>query len=125
MFGFFKSAINKISDKIKKDDENNPEYRVKFANRIKNQAIKYVSERRTDATTGEVVDTVIGKNAFFNINQKNEISIYCGGEELFRAYVPELKAYEFLSLEGAVLEAFDLVSGRARVVIAYYKYHRR
>ena len=125
MLGAIKSIINKISAKIKKDDENNPEYRVKFANRIKNQAIKYVSERKTDPQTGKAADTVIGKNAFFNINQKNEISIYCGGEELFRAYVPELKAYEFLSLEGAVLEAFDLVSGRARVVIAYYKYHRR
>jgi hypothetical protein len=117
--------INKIKNKIKKNDENNPEYRIKFAHRIANKKIKYASERRIDEATGEVADTVIGKNGFFNINKDNEISIYCGGEELFRAYVPDLKAYEFLSLEGVVMEAYDLVSGKARNIIAYYIYHRR
>ena len=121
MFGF----INKIKNRIKKNDENNPEYRIKFAQRMSNKAIKYVSERRIDPNTGEIIDTVIGKNGFFNINKNNEISIYGGGEELFRAYVPDLKAYEFLSLEGAVLEALDLTSGKQRIILAYYKYHRR
>jgi|GEM_PF-334596 len=122
---FIKNAINKIKAKIKKNDENNPEYRIEFANRISNKAIKYVSERHVDASSGEVADTVIGKNGFFSINKNNEISIYCGGEELFRAFVPDLKAYEFLSLEGAVMEAVDLASGKPRTIIAYYKYHRR
>jgi hypothetical protein len=117
--------INKIKNKIKKNEEDNPEYRIKFANRIKNKKIKYVSERKFDTQTGEVADTVIGKNGFFNINKNNEISIYCGGEELFRAYVPELKAYEFLSLEGAVLEAVDLITGKFKNIIVYYIYHRR
>ena len=121
MFGF----INKIKAKIKKNDENNPEYRTKFAHRIKDKKIKYVSERCIDPKTGEVIDTVIGKNGFFNINKNDEISIYCGGEELFRAYVPDLKAYEFLSLEGVVMEALDLISGKQRTVIVYYIYHRR
>ena len=110
MFGLITKIVNKIKDKVKKNDEDNPEYRIKFAYRIKDKKIKYVSERKYDAGTGEVSDTVIGKNGFFNINKNNEISIYCGGDELFRAYIPELRAYEFLSLEGAVMEAVDHTS---------------
>ena len=122
MFGFIKRIINKIT--INKKDEDNPEYRIRFAQRISNKRIKYVSERITDENTGEVVDTIIGKNGFFNINKNNEISVYCNGEELFRAFVPDLKAYEFLSLEGVVMESLDLVSNKQRQVIAYYKYYR-
>jgi len=125
MFEFFKSFINKIKNRIKKTDENNPEYRIKFAHRIADKKIKYVSERITDENTGELVDIILGKNGFFNINKNNEISIYCDGKELFRAYMPDLKAYEFLSLEGVVMESFDLVSNKPRNIIAYYKYHRR
>jgi len=121
MFGI----LDKIKNRIKKNDESNPEYRTKFAHRIAGKKIRYVSERRIDPASGEVVDTVIGKNGFFNISKNNELSVYCGGEELFRAYVPELAAYEFLSLEGAVMEGLDLVSGKRRTVIAYYIYHRR
>ena len=124
MFDFFKNMIHKIKNRIKKDDEDNPEYRTKFAYRVANKKIKYVSERIVDDNTGEVVDTILGKNGFFNINKNNEISIYCGGLELFRAYVPDLKAYEFLSLDGAVLESLDLLSNKERKIIAYYKYYR-
>ncbi|MCL1858297.1 MAG: hypothetical protein FWF92_03595 [Oscillospiraceae bacterium] len=122
MFGFFKKIINKIN--INKQDENNPEYRIKFAHRISNKRIKYVSERIIDNKTGEVVDTIIGKNGFFNINKKSEISVYCNGEELFRAFLPDLKAYEFLSLEGVVMESVDLITNKYRQIIAYYKYYR-
>ncbi|MCL2159473.1 MAG: hypothetical protein FWH48_08710 [Oscillospiraceae bacterium] len=121
MFGF----LNKIKNKIKKNDENNPEYRLGFARRIAWKKIKYVSERTLDPETGEIVDSVIGKNGFFSMDKNDELSVYCGGEELFRAYVPELLGYEFLSLEGAVLEGFDLVSERLRIIIVYYIYHRK
>ncbi|MCL2814236.1 MAG: hypothetical protein FWD23_06525 [Oscillospiraceae bacterium] len=125
MFEIISKIIDKIKNQIKKNDEDNPEYRIKFAHRIANKKIKYVTERTFDVQTGEVSETVIGKNGFFNINKNNEISVYCGGDELFRAYVPELKAYEFLSLEGAVMEAFDLISGKFKNIITYYIYHRR
>jgi len=123
MFDFIKKIINKIT--VNKKDEDNPEYRIKFAQRISNKKIRYVSERVIDDKTGEVVDTIIGKNGFFNINKNNEISVYCGGIELFRAYTPDLKASEFLSLEGVVMESLDLVSNRFRKIIVYYIYHRR
>lgn len=119
MFKFFKNMINK-------KNEDSAEYRLQFAERIKDKKIRYVSERITDEKTGEVVDTIIGKEGFFSITKNNELEIYISGagKELFRAYIPDLKAYEFLSLEGVVLESFDLISGKERQIIVYYKYYR-
>jgi hypothetical protein len=124
MFNFFRSIKNKIKHKIKKYDEDNPEYRIKFAQRISNKRIRYVSERVVDNETGEVVDTIIGKNGFFHINYENELSVSCDGKILFRAYIPDLKAYEFLSLEGVILESVDLNSNKWRQIIVYYVYYR-
>jgi len=123
MFNFFKNIINKIKNRVKKDDEDNPEYRIKFAHRIAGKKIRYVSERIADENTGEIVDTIIGKNGFFIINKNNELAVYCE-KELFKAYIPDLKAYEFLSLEGVILESFDLISNKYRQIIAYYVYYR-
>ena len=119
MFKFLKKMINK-------NNEDSAEFRIQFAGRIKNKRIKYVSERAIDGKTGEVVDTILGKEGFFSINKNNELEIYLSGESkaLFRAYIPDLKAYEFLSLEGAILESLDLISGKQRQIIAYYKYYR-
>lgn len=123
MFDFFE-IITRTLNKLNKKDENHPEYRINFARRIADKKIRYVSERAVDPETGEVTDTIIGKDGFFNINKNNELSIYCGGQELFRAYTPDLKAYEFLSLDGVVLESLDLLSDMERQIIAYYKYYR-
>ena len=119
MFKFFKKMINK-------NNEDSAEFRQAFVERIKNKRIRYVSERIADEKTGEIVDTILGKEGFFNINKNNELEIYLSGvgKTLFRAYIPDLKAYEFLSLEGVVMESLDLVSGKHRQVIAYYKYYR-
>ena len=119
MFNFIKKRINK-------KNEDSPEFRLEFAKRIKDKKIRYVSERVRDGQTGEVVDTIIGKDGFFNINKNNELDIHVSGagQPLFRARIPDLKAYEFLSLEGVVLESLDLISGTHRQIIAYYKYYR-
>ncbi|MCL2095745.1 MAG: hypothetical protein FWH10_02440 [Oscillospiraceae bacterium] len=124
MLDLFKNIKNKISNKIKKNNEDNPEYRIKFAQKIASKKIRYVSERITDAQSGEIIDTIIGKDGFFHITDYGEIVISCGGKELFKARTRDLKAYEFLSLEGAVLESLDLISNKQRSVIAYYKYYR-
>jgi len=118
--------IKFIKNLINKKNEDSAEFRLKFAERIKDKKIRYVSERVADAQTGEITDTIIGKDGFFNINKNNEFEIYISGagQTLFRAYIPDLKAYEFLSLEGVVLESLDLISGKERQIIAYYKYYR-
>ena len=111
MFKFIKNIINK-------KNEDSAEFRLKFAERIKDKKIRYVSERIRDEATGEVADIIIGKEGFFSINKNSELEIYLSGQgkQLFRAYIPDLKAYEFLSLEGAVLESIDLNSGEWRQI---------
>ena len=117
MFGFLRKKINK-------NNEASPEYRLAFAERICDKKIKYLSERVRDNNTGEVVDTILGKGGHFHINKENQLVIYCEGKEHFRAYIPDLIAYEFLSLEGVVLESFDFTQNQNRQIIAYYKYYR-
>ena len=119
MLKFFRNKINK-------NKEGSAEFRLAFAMRIKNKRIRYVSERTADGETGEMTDTILGKEGYFNINRNNELEIHLAGqgEALFRAYIPELAGSELLSLEGAVLEGVDLISGRHRKIIAYYKYYR-
>jgi hypothetical protein len=111
---------------INKKNEDSAEFRIKFVERIKDKKIRYISERVKDENSGEVVDTIIGKDGYFYVNKNNELEIYLSGagKSLFRAYIPDLKAYEFLSLEGVVLESLDLISGKQRQIIAYYKYYR-
>jgi hypothetical protein len=117
MFGFFRKIINK-------KNEDSPEYRLAFAQKISDKRIKYLSERTTDNDTGEIIDTILGKEGHFHINKENELVVYCEGREHFRAYIPNLKAYEFLSLEGVILESYDLIQKKERQLIAYYKYYR-
>ncbi|GHV14938.1 hypothetical protein FACS1894219_11510 [Clostridia bacterium] len=109
---------------IRKPDENDPVYREEFAKRISSKILRYVSERTTDADSDEVIDTIIGRDGHFSINADGYLTIYCEGVKVFSCKCRELKAYEFLSLEGAVLEGFDSVKGKHRQIIAYYKYYR-
>jgi len=44
-------------------------------------------------------------------------------DTLFRAKIDTLNAWEFMSLNGVVLTAFDLEQERERTVLAYYSYH--
>lgn len=46
------------------------------------------------------------------------------GKTLFCANVDGLVAWEFMSLEGVSLNAMDLVAGKERNILAYYKYYR-
>ena len=54
----------------------------------------------------------------------DELSVICGEKTLFCAKVDTLVAWEFMSLEGVTLTAPDLVTGKERTVMAYYKYYR-
>lgn len=118
MFSFIKKLINK-------NKEDTSEFREAFINRIKDKKIKYLCERFSDENTGKAEDTVLAREGFFNINKKNELVIYCEGKQMFRAFIPDLKAYEFMSLEGVIFEGIDLDKNCFRQVIAYYKYHRK
>ena len=94
------------------------EYKRWMANRIDGKLIRYVLERGSDG-----VEVVIGKGGFLSVVD-GELSVICGEKTLFLAKVDTLSAWEFMSLEGVTLTGFDIIKGKERTVLAYYKYHR-
>ena len=94
------------------------EFRRWMANRLNNKLVRYVLEREESG-----VEVIIGKSGFISVTG-DQLSVICGEKTLFMAKVDTLKAWEFLSLEGVTLTAFDLIQGKERTVLAYYKYHR-
>ena len=69
------------------------------------------------------MERVIGKGGVLSLYE-GDFSVISGDKTLFVATASELKAWEFLSLEGATLTGFDKVEGRERTILAYYKYYR-
>lgn len=112
----------KLFDKIKllfnKQNENDPAFRRKMAEKLDGKVIKYVTIRENG------IETVIGREGHSNIVNETEFAVTCGIHELFRADIDKMKAWELLSLEGAVLTAFDKVACCERTVVIYYKYYR-
>lgn len=111
MFKFFKK--NKPPK-----DTNSVEFKRWKANEINGKLTRYILERGEDG-----VEVVIGKGGFLNVND-GELSVMCGEKTLFKVKVDTLSAWEFLSLEGVTLTGFDLIQGKERTVLAYYKYYR-
>lgn len=112
------NIFRKIKKLFVKEDESSPAFRRKMAEKLDGRYIKYVTERC------DGIETVIGKDGHVNIINENEFAVTCGITTLFRADIVEMSAWELLSLEGAVLTAYDKESGRERSVVVYYKYYR-
>ncbi len=112
------SVFSKIKSLFVKENEESPAFRRKMAKKIDGRVIRYVTERV------EGVENVIGKEGHANIVNETEFAITCGIKEIFRADIDEMGAWELMSLDGAVLTAFDKAVGRERTVVAYYKYYR-
>lgn len=90
-----------------------------MAESIKNQHIRYVTEKR------DGVDEVIGRSGGFNIRD-DELLLFASADVLFRAKIEELQIWELLSKDGVVLTGPDLEhGGEVRTVIAYYVYYRK
>ena len=112
------SIFSKIKGLFSKNNEDDPAFRRKMAQKLDGKYIKYVTER-TDG-----IETVIGREGHANIVTETEFAVTCGITEIFRADIEQMSAWELLSLEGAVLTAFDKAAGRERSVVIYYKYYR-
>ncbi len=112
MFGFLK--------KLKKSpkDPDSPEFRFYMCEKLDGMSLKYILER--DAENG---DRVIGKGGVLSL-YRGEFSVICNGKTLFACNAHELHAWEFMSLDGAMLTGYDKVEGKERTVMAYYTYYR-
>ena len=93
-------------------------YRREMAERISGKRIRYVTERING------VEEVIGKDGAFSIRD-GQFIVFASSDVLFRTNVDDLRAWELLSGEGAVLTGPDLDrGGEERTVTAFYVYYR-
>lgn len=93
-------------------------YKKYMAKKLNGQHLEYVLEKEDNE------ERIIGKNGSVNV-RNGELIVMGSADILFRAKIEELKAWEFMSLNGAVLTAFELTEKRERTVIIYYSYYRK
>ena len=111
--------LKKLFSRFRKNDENSPAFRRAMAEKLDGRVVKYVTERDENG-----VETVIGRAGHANIVNGVDFVVTCGIQTIFSSPIEEMRAWELLSLEGAVLTAFDRAVGRERSVVIYYKYYR-
>lgn len=108
--------------RIKKPPKNTDSVRFRryMAKKLDGYSLKCVAERKNEE------DTVIAKTGFICV-RGDELEVVAFGVEdvLFRAKIDTLSAWEFLSLNGAVLTGYDLDRNEVRTVIVYYTYYRK
>ncbi|MBO4453261.1 MAG: hypothetical protein J5793_04945 [Clostridia bacterium] len=93
-----------------------PEFRLYMCRKLDGRYIKYAFEKGDDG-----VDRVIGKGgviSFYN----GDLSVVCGEKTVFCCTGSEVKAWEFMSLEGATISGFDKTQNKERTISAYYTY---
>ncbi len=112
MIKFFKKLF-------KPKNENSVAFRVEMAKHLSGRAIKYCSERDSETS----VDTVIGHAGSMSIKD-DEFIVLSSSDIVFRCKVTELRAWELMSKDGAMLTAPDLTQdGRERTIMVYYTYY--
>ncbi len=112
MFGFLKKLT-------KSKNEDSKSFRVDMAKHLAGRAIKYCSER--DPETNE--DLVIGHAGCLSIKD-DEFLVLSSADIVFRCKITEMKAWELMSNDGAMLTGPDLThGGQIRTIMVYYTYY--
>lgn len=110
-------------EKIKKlfgKGESQLEISRKIARKLHDMPFKYVSEKDENGT-----ETIIGRAGHINIEgEKNEyLCATSGVKTLFKAPIDEMKIWEFMSLDGCVIDFSDADTGEVRSITVYYDKH--
>ncbi len=77
--------------------------------------IKYVTERDSETFR----EKRLGENGAMNV-MNGEFVIVCGGKNVMRCSLDEVKAAELMNLSGMTVKGYDLDEKREKSVIAYY-----
>jgi len=113
MFGLFKKNKEKKWPK----DENSPAFKKMMAEHLHGRRIKYCSERKDNE------ELLLGKEGSVTV-RNDELIVFASGKVVFRTNIYELRASEFLSLEGAFLTGPDYEhGGEEKTVMIYYVYY--
>ena len=104
---------------IKSKNAKSMRYKNELASKICSHHMKYVTESK-----GEAGDTVIGRDCvclvgdgYFSVSNDK-------GELIFRAKMTDVKLFELMSLDGAVISGPDEVSGEEKEITVHYSYYR-
>lgn len=109
----------KIFNKLFPPKEGTLRFKEEMAKKICLHPLKYIT------VPTESGDTVIGKGGICWLKD-GEFSVSSSEKVLFKTDIENLKAYELMSLEGAVCEGPDKVhNGEYRTVTVFYKYYRK
>lgn len=101
-------------------DTNSVAFKRYMAKKLDGKHLETVLEREDND------ERVIGRSGFICIKGDELLVVAFGKEDvLFRAKIDTLSAWEFMSLNGVVLTAFELEKQRERTVLAYYSYHTK
>ncbi len=112
MFGIF-------SKLFKNKNENSPAFRIEMAKKLSGRAIKYAAERDMETSS----DTVIGHAGSLTLKD-DEFIVLSSADIVFRCKVTELRAWELMSNDGAMLTGPDLTQGgKERTIMVYYTYY--
>ena len=101
MFG-----LGKVSAEVK--------FRRKMAKKLHGMHIKYVMER-----FGDCDDIIVGREGALIVRGK-EFMVFSSQHDVFRSMIDDTDFSELLSLGGAVIRGYDLLSGKERTLIAHY-----
>lgn len=112
MFDFIKKLF-------KQKNENSAAFRTEMAKHLSGRAIKYCTER--DPVDNS--DTVIGHSGCLSIKD-DEFLVLSSADIVFRCKITELRAWELMSNDGAMLQGPDLThEGKERTIMVYYTYY--
>ena len=89
-------------------------FRRKMAKKLHGMHIKYVMERLVDED-----DIIVGREGALIVRGK-EFMVFSSQHDVFRSMIDDTDFSELLSLGGAVITGYDLLSGKERTLIAHY-----
>ncbi len=111
--------MSDLFNRLFKPKESSVRFKEQMAKKICSHPLKYITE------PSESGDTVIGKGGICWLKD-GEFSVCSDEKTLFRTNIEDLKAYELMSLEGAVCEGPDKENGnKNRCITVFYKYYRK
>ena len=104
---------------IKSKNTKSMRYKRELADKICGHSMKYVT-----VASGDRGDVVIGKDCtcrvadgYFTVTDDNGVLIY-------KASMDNVKLFELMSLDGAVISGDDEISGGPKEITPHYSYYR-
>ncbi len=89
-------------------------FRREMAKKLHGMHIKYAEERVPDED-----DKIIGREGAL-ITRGKEFMVFSSQHDVFRSKIDETDFSELMSLGGAIITGYDLLSGKERTIIVHY-----